>query len=78
MVRFIQVQYMCLLSAGGKLIAPWRTVAEELVELWLSRPHIRSTFGLLGTSNQRQPLENVPGWPLLGAVFSGMSDGGRE
>jgi len=45
---------------GGELIAPGRTVAEELVELWLSRPHIRSTFGVLGTSNQRQPLENVP------------------
>jgi hypothetical protein len=54
------VQNMCLRRAGGKLIAPWRTVAEELVELWLSRPHIRSTFGVLGTSNQRQPLENVP------------------
>jgi hypothetical protein len=49
-----------LVRAGGKLIAPWRTVTEELVELWRSRPHIRSTFGVLRTSNQRQPLENVP------------------
>jgi hypothetical protein len=70
----------CACSARGELIAPWRTVAEELVELWRSRPHtcIRSTFGVLGTGNQRQPLENVPEYPFLGEQFSGMIDGGRK
>jgi hypothetical protein len=63
-VRFIQVFSTCACSERGKVDstvahAPG-TVAEELVELWLARPHIIAKFGVLGTSNQRQPPETVP------------------
>jgi hypothetical protein len=53
----------CACSARGELIAPWRTVAEELVELWRSRPHtevaVKSIALIVGPASQitrNQPL----------------------